>query len=64
MNSLVTLELSRNQLTSLSYLVLPNLRSLRKLNASHNKIELEEMDNIIAFVISMDQLQEVDLYGN
>ena len=41
MDSLMVLELSRNQISSLNYLSIPNLKSLIKLNASYNKLPVE-----------------------
>jgi hypothetical protein len=55
---------NRNKLTDINYLSRGNLKSLRKVNASYNQIDREELDNLAHLVMGLENLDELDLYGN
>jgi hypothetical protein len=55
---------NRNKLTDINYLSRGNLKSLTKVNASYNLIDREELDNLAHLVMGLENLDELDLYGN
>jgi len=58
------LEISRNRIESLSYLALPSLHTLEKVNCAHNKIPKTEIENVAHVTLALSNLKELDLYGN
>ena len=67
-SSLRVLDLSRNKISDTLHLVGAQNQGLRKtlevLNASHNLIGEDQIDNIARFISSLQSLKSLDLYGN
>lgn len=64
MKQLKELLVNRNKLRSLNYLAINTFEALTRLNASHNQLQEEELDNIARVVLSLPSLKHLDLFGN
>jgi Leucine-rich repeat (LRR) protein len=56
--------INRNKIRSLNYLALANFSPLVRLNASHNQLAEEELENIARVTLSLHNLKNLDLFGN
>jgi len=64
LGSLKVLKVNNNRLLSISELSLYEMNNLEILNAADNIIDVEEMQNCIKTVMSLENLRELSLYGN
>jgi len=64
LTNLKLLKVNNNRLLSISEIALYNLPSLEILNAANNIIDIDEFDNWVKTVMSLENLREISLYGN